>query len=201
MTERNGRLLARLRFILWGLVIVVGVGATILYFVRPPERPLGLFGGEFAVETTQGETFTQDDLRGTPSLVFFGYTYCPDVCPTTLAESVQWRQAVGAGPDELRVIFVTVDPERDTPESLRTYLDAFSPDVIGLRGESEADTDAIKSAFAVYSQKVDDASSTEYLVDHTANVFLIAADGSFEGTIAWGEDAETALAKIRRLIS
>lgn len=199
MAQNSSKLLTRMRYILWGFVVVVGIGATALYVFRPPERPVGLFGGEFELSSTQGGTFSEQDLRGTPSLVFFGYTYCPDVCPTTLAESTQWRQTLDLSPDDLRIIFVTVDPERDTLDSLETYLSAFPGEVVGLRGDDDA-TEQAKKAFGVYSAKVEDASSTEYLVDHTASVFLINQDGSFEGTIAFGEDRDTALGKIEKLV-
>jgi len=190
--------LARIRLILWGLVVIVGIAATVLYLVRPPERPLGLFGGNFALEATTGGTFTQADLKGTPSLIFFGYTYCPDVCPTTLAESTGWRQALGLTPDDLRIIFVTVDPERDTLEALQSYLSGFGEPVIGLTG-TETQVEEAKKAFGVFSEKVEDDSSTEYLVSHTASLFMIDADGRFDGTIAYGEATATALDKVRKL--
>ncbi|UJQ95794.1 SCO family protein [Mariluticola halotolerans] len=196
MKETSG--LARLRFILWGLVVIVGLGATVLYLVRPPERPVGLYGGTFSLSATTGGTFTQNDLKGVPSLIFFGYTYCPDVCPTTLAESTGWRQRLNLTPDGLRIIFVTVDPERDTLEALTTYLSGFGGQVIGLTG-TEAEVEATKKAFGVISEKVENESSTEYLVNHTASVFMIDADGRFDGTIAYGEPTDTALAKVSKL--
>ena len=191
--------MARLRMVLWGLVIVAGIAATVLYVFFPPQRPVGLFGGEFTLQSTRGGEFTQADLRGTPSLIFFGYTFCPDVCPTTLAESTGWRESLGLTEDDLRLIFVTVDPERDTVENLEQYLSIFGSPVIGLSGTPEQ-TEAAKKAFGVYSEKVEDASSTEYLVNHTASVFLIDADGQFEGTIAYGEQRDTALEKVRKLL-
>lgn len=190
--------MARVRFALWGAVIVAGILATLLFVFRPPDRPLGLNGSTFELASTQGGTFTQDDLSGTPSLMFFGYTFCPDVCPTTLAESVGWRAELELNADDLRIIFVTVDPERDTLENLDVYVDAFDPTIIGLRG-TEEQTTQVKSAFSVYSKRVEDAGASEYLVDHTASVYLIGADGAFEGTISFGEDRQTALGKIRRI--
>lgn len=192
--------LMRLRMALWGLVLVVGIGATVLYVFSPPERPVGLFGGEFALQSTAGGTFTQDDLKGTPSLVFFGYTFCPDVCPTTLAESTAWREALDLSPEDLRLIFVSVDPERDTIEMLTSYLSGFGSSVIGLTGIDMVEVEKAKKAFGIYSAKVENASSTEYLIDHTASVFLIGEDGRFEGTISYGEARNTAIAKIRRLV-
>ncbi len=199
MAQTSSPLLRRMRLILWGLVVVVGIGATALYFLKPPERPVGLFGGEFTLQTTDGKTFTEKDLVGTPTLMYFGYTFCPDVCPTTLAEALGWLEELKLTPDQLRFIMVTVDPERDTPDNLRQYLDAFSSDFIGLVGD-ETQTEAAKKAFGVYSQKVVTDEATDYLVDHTASVFLLDKDGKFQGTIAYGEDQKSAIAKIRRLV-
>jgi protein SCO1/2 len=189
--------LARFRLVLWVLVAVVAIGATVLYFTRPPVR-LAVTGTPFTLESTKGGTFTEQNLKGTPSLVFFGYTFCPDVCPTTMAESVAWRQELGVTADQLRTIFVTVDPERDTLPVLGEYLAGYDEDVIGLVGTPEQ-TEAAKAAFGALSEK---ASEDEfYLVNHTASVFLIDDDGTFEGTIAYGEDRETAIAKIKKLIA
>jgi protein SCO1 len=189
--------LARFRLVLWVLVAVVAIGATVLYFTRPPVR-LAVTGTPFTLESTKGGTFTEQNLKGTPSLVFFGYTFCPDVCPTTMAESVAWRQELGVTADQLRTIFVTVDPERDTLPVLGEYLAGYDEDVIGLVGTPEQ-TEAATAAFGALSEK---ASEDEfYLVNHTASVFLIDDDGTFEGTIAYGEDRETAIAKIKKLIA
>ena len=199
MTEAVSAGLRRFRMILWGLVIVAAIGATLLFVLRPPANPLGVTGKPFAMESTQGGTFTQDNLKGTPSLVFFGYTFCPDVCPTTLAESVAWKQKAGITDADLRTIFVTVDPERDTRDVLKEYLAGFDPDVIGLTGTPEQ-TEAAKASFGVMSEKDDSADKEFYLVNHTASVFLIGRDGQFEGTIAYGEDADTAVAKVQKLV-
>ncbi|WP_297107313.1 SCO family protein [uncultured Devosia sp.] len=191
--------LRNFRIVLWVLVAVAAIGATALYVFRPPQRPLGVTGQEFALASTQGGTFTQNDLRGTPSVIFFGYTFCPDVCPTTLAETTAWREQLGLTPEELRIIFVTVDPERDTPEMVKAYVEGFDPNVIGLVG-SEEETEKAKAAFGVFSEKSGDVEGEFYLVDHTALTFLIDSDGTFEGTIAYEEASDTALAKIERLV-
>jgi len=197
MTANNT--LRNFRIVLWVLVVVAAIGATALYMFRPPQRPLGVTGQEFALTSTQGGTFTQNDLRGTPSLIFFGYTFCPDVCPTTLAETTAWREQLGLTPEELRIIFVTVDPERDTPEMVKAYVEGFDPNVIGLVGSVE-ETEKAKAAFGVFSEKSGDVESEFYLVDHTALTFLIDSDGTFEGTIAYEEASDTARAKIERMV-
>lgn len=195
----TSRAIARFRIILWTLVVLLGLGATALYLFRPPAQPVGVTGTPFALESTKGGTFSNADLKGTPSLVFFGYTFCPDVCPTTMADSVDWTKTLGLGPDKLRTIFVTVDPKRDTKAVLTDYLGAFSPDIIGLVGDEDA-TKAAKASFGVFSENGAPDKDGNYVVNHTADVFLMGKDGEYEGTIAYGEDRASALAKIKRLV-
>ncbi|WP_375449696.1 SCO family protein [uncultured Devosia sp.] len=199
MTQ-SPKTLRTFRIVLWSLVILVAIGATGLYLFRPPARPLGVTGQSFALASTKGGQFTQADLGGKPSLVFFGYTFCPDVCPTTLAETTAWRSQLGISADDLRIIFVTVDPERDTLDTVKGYVEGFDPSIIGLVGD-QAQTDAVKRAFGVFSEKKGEAGDPYYMVDHTALVFLMGADGTFEGTIAYDEAGDAPLAKIKRLIA
>lgn len=190
---------SRVRTILWVLVVVAAIAATALYLLRPPVLPSGVTGRPFALESTKGGTFTEADLKGTPSLMFFGYTFCPDVCPTTMAEMVDWKDELGLKPDQLRTIFVTVDPERDSKQVLTDYLGAFDSSIIGLVGTPEQ-TEVAKAAFGVVSEKAKPDADGNYEVNHTASVFLIGKDGSFQGTIAFGEEKTSALAKIKRLV-
>lgn len=189
------------RIVLWALVAVVGIGATALFMFRPPARPLGVTGQPFALASTAGGTFDQDSLRGVPSLIFFGYTFCPDVCPTTMAETTAWREQLGLTPDQLRIIFVTVDPARDDLETVKAYVEGFDPSIIGLVGD-EAQTTAVKAAFGVIGQRAEGFAEDDpyYLVDHTARTFLIGADGSFVDSVAYEEAQATAIAKVKRLI-
>ncbi len=198
MAETASPALQRFRLILWGLVVVAALGATALFILRPPTGPLAVTGRPFALESTAGGTFTEANLRGTPSLVFFGYTHCPDVCPITLAESAIWRERLALTDDQLRVIFVTVDPERDTKDVLAAYLSPF-PGAIGLVGTDEQTTD-IKAAFGAASERTEPDADGYYLVNHTASVFLINRAGQFEGTIAYGENVDTAVGKIEKLL-
>lgn len=200
MADTVSPALARFRLILWVLVAIAAVGATALFVVRPPQAPLAVTGTPFTLQSTEGGSFSAADLAGTPSLVFFGYTNCPDVCPTTLAESVAWKEQLGITDDQLRTIFVTVDPARDTLEVLQSYLGGFDPDVIGLVGDDQQ-TAAVKASFGAVSENGEARDDGFYLVNHTASVFLIDSDGRFQGTIAYGEAMDTAVGKIRRLIS
>jgi protein SCO1/2 len=196
----NPKTLRNFRIVLWALVAVVAIGATALFVFRPPARPLGVTGQEFALNSTKGGAFTQDDLRGVPSLIFFGFTFCPDVCPTTLAETTALREQLGLSEDELRIIFVSVDPERDTLEMVKEYVEGFDPTIIGLVSHNLEQTENVKKAFGVFSEKVGEPGDPYYLVNHTALTFLIDDDGSFQGTIAYEEAQDTALAKVRRLV-
>lgn len=191
--------LSRLRLILWGMVLITGVAATLFYLISPPKPQQVGFGSPFSLQATNGQAFTQDNLKGAPTLMFFGYTFCPDVCPTTLAESTGWRDALNLSEEDLRIIFVSVDPERDTLESMSQYLSIFSSPVLGLTGTQE-EIDNAKRVFSVFSEKVDDPGASEYLVNHTASVFMIDGNGGFVGTISFGEATDTALEKVRRLV-
>lgn len=191
--------LARVRLMLWVLVVVAALAATVIFLTRGTDNSSPAFAGEFSVQTDEGENFTEADLSGTPSLVFFGYTFCPDVCPTTLAETTAWRQALALTEDDLRILFVTVDPQRDTAEVLQQYLSAFGGQIVGLTG-TEDQIEQIKSAFGAISEKADVQGDEDYLVNHTATVFMMDDDGNLFGTIAYGENADTAKAKIERLV-
>ena len=199
MTQ-NPKTLRNFRIVLWSLVALVAIGATGLYLFKPPARPLGVTGQACELASTKGGAFTQADLKGKPSLVFFGYTFCPDVCPTTLAETTAWRAQLGVSADDLRIIFVTVDPDRDTLDKVKGYVEGFDPSIIGLVGD-QTQTDAVKKAFGVFSEKRGEPGDPYYLVDHTALVYLINADGTFQGTVAYEEASEMAVGKITRLIA
>lgn len=191
--------LRNFRIVLWALVALVALGATWLYMFKPPARPLGAEGQQWTLASTQGGDFTQQDLIGKPSLLFFGYTFCPDVCPTTLAETTAWREQLGLKADDLRILFATVDPARDTLPIVKDYVEGFDPTIIGLVGD-QTQTDAAKAAFRVISEIEGDPKSPDYLVNHTASIFLIGSDGTFRGTIAYDENSDAALQKIRRLV-
>jgi protein SCO1/2 len=194
----------RTRIILWALVIIAAVAATALFVLRPPADPrapgVSYADQPFTLSATTGGQFSNADLRGLPTLLFFGYTFCPDVCPTTMADTVRWRKDLGIGYDKLRTIFVTIDPARDTVDILKTYIAAFDPSIIGLVGTPEQ-TDQVRKIFGVVADKTDDDGKGFYLMNHTSSLFLVGADGTFQGTVAYGEDTAAAEAKIKRLVN
>jgi protein SCO1/2 len=155
-------------------------------------------GGPFTLVDTHGAVVTERDLLGKPSAMFFGYTGCPDICPTTLLDLTEWMKAMGADADKLNVVFVTIDPARDTPAKLADYLSSFDPRIRGLSG-TDAQIAAIAKAYHVYYERVPDGHGG-YSMDHTASVFLMDAEGGFAGTLSFEEDPKTSLAKLERLV-
>ena len=153
----------------------------------------------FTLTNQNGEVVTRDAFNGRPTAWFFGFTACPDVCPTALAELSARLVALGPDASKLNVVFVSVDPERDTPEVLRNYLSAFDARIVGLTG-TRSDIDAMAAAYFARQEKVPLEDGT-YTMDHTAVVMLAAADGAFRGTLDPHEDAEVQLTKLRRLVS
>jgi protein SCO1/2 len=154
-------------------------------------------GGPFTLVDHRGRTVTERDFAGRPKLVFFGFTHCPDVCPTTLTELSTRFAKIGPAADRLQVLFITADPERDTPELMALYLQSFDPRIVGLSGTREQ-IDAVMKAYGAVGKRVE--TSGGYNVDHTASVYMIGADGRFLGLIDHHEAEEMAIAKIRRLL-
>lgn len=155
-------------------------------------------GGPFSLTTHTGARLSDGDLRGAPFAVFFGFTRCPEVCPTTLWEMSVALEELGPDADRLTVLFVTVDPERDTPAFLSQYLGAFDERIVGLVG-SDAELAELGRHYRAFWQKVPTGSG-DYTMNHTASVYLMDADGVFVDTIAYGEDAGVRMEKLRRLI-
>ena len=154
--------------------------------------------GDYALTATDGGTFTEEVLTGVPSAVFFGFTHCPDICPTTLADVAVWRDGLGPEGDALRFWFVTVDPERDTIDLMRKYV-SWTAGVTGATGTPEEVAKAV-AAFRVHVNKApfDDGN---YTIDHSALVMLFGRDGRFADVIRYQEPPQDAIAKLRRLLS
>ena len=151
-------------------------GLAIWIVATPARNPSALVGGPFALQTGDGKTLTDADLEGHPFLVYFGYTHCPDVCPTTLAEISDVLRRMPDKP--IRALFVTVDPERDTPASMADYVSSFDSRVIGLSG-SRAEIDAIEKAYRIYARKGPSRADGGYSMDHSSVVYLMDAKGAF----------------------
>ena len=194
--------LRTIRLVVWvAVAILAGVAIWIVWLNQSggvPGVTAAQIGGPFTLTDQNGETVTEAALQGHPSAIYFGYTYCPDVCPTTLADLTQWMSDLGASADRLKVYFVTVDPERDTREVMASYLQAFDPRFIGLTG-TRPQIDQIIQAYRVYSRKVPGENGS-YTMDHTATVLLLDGKAQLVSTIDYQEKPEQALAKLKRLI-
>lgn len=196
----------QLRMVLWALVGLVAIGGVYLALnpSRPDvestsgELPLDTIGGPFTLVGSDGQPFPSSRLAGKPAAVFFGFTHCPDVCPTTLARLTKLRKQLGKGDEGFSIVFITVDPERDRPEEVGRYTTLFETPVIGLTG-SQAQIDKVKQQFGVFSQKVPTPDG-DYSVDHTATVFLLDRNGKFVATLSPEEGNDPALAKLQRVI-
>jgi protein SCO1/2 len=197
--------LGKVRLALWIVLGLFAAGIVVLLWRQSEPQPavtqssLGTIGGPFTLVGTDGKPFASSRLNGKPAAVFFGFTHCPDVCPTTLARLSKLRRDLGKGDDALSIVFISVDPERDTPAEVGTYLKLFDTPVVGLTGTT-AQIDQVKKQFGVYSRKVDQPSGG-YSVDHTATVMLLDGDGKFVATLSPEEGNAVALDKIRRVVA
>ena len=179
-----------------GLVLVLaGVLAASTYLSSRSPAPIGAIGGPFHLEDQTGKPVSDQDIKGRPYLVFFGYTHCPDVCPTSLFEISEVLKALGKDADRAGALFITVDPERDTPSVLKDYLSNFDPHLRGLTGDPAAVAAALK-AYRVYAKKVP-LSDGDYTMDHSAVVYLMDKDGRFVAPFNLKQTPEAAAAQLR----
>lgn len=183
------------------LVLAAGVAA---WFATPAlmggRTPAAVFdiGGPFVLASSRGGMVDSRSLEGTPYAVFFGFTHCPEVCPTTLYEMSASLGELGDKAKDMRVFFITVDPARDTLEAMRDYIANFDPRMEALVPD-EAQLQQLASAFRVYYAKVP-VSGGGYTMDHTATIFLFGRDGRFAGTIGYGEAPAMRKAKLEKLL-
>ncbi|RCS24924.1 SCO family protein [Phyllobacterium salinisoli] len=190
-----------IRYGLWAAIAVLGLLLAVTYGLGKFQSGAQVteLGVPFTLVDQDGNPITEKAIEGHPSVLFFGFTHCPDVCPTTLYELAGWLGQLGDEGKDLRAFFVTVDPERDTPEVMKAYTGNFTDRITGITGDP-AEMAKLIGGWKVYAKKVplDDGG---YTMDHTASVFLLDRDGRLKGTIAYGEDPATALQKLKRLIA
>ncbi len=187
-----------MRMIISGiLVLMAAVLGVIGYQWYEARFASQAYGAPFQLIDQQGQPITEAAFRGKPSAVFFGFTHCPEVCPTTLFELDGWLKTLGDEGGDIRAYFVTVDPERDTVEVMKNYVGNVSDGIVAITGEPEK-VPAMAKAFGIYWRKVD-LEDGDYTMDHTASVLLLDGRGDFFGTIAYEENPDTALAKLKRL--
>lgn len=193
MATRVSHILVVVGAFVAGLVIFLGV---ILYATGQFGGPAGsAIGGPFKLTGVDGQPITDETFKGKPYLVFFGFTHCPDVCPTTLFEASQVMTALGKDADRTAALFITVDPERDTPAVMKDYLSNFDPHLIGATGSLET-IEAVQKRFRVYSKKVP-TKDGDYSMDHSAVIYLMDKQGRFVAPFNLKRKPEEAAAALR----
>jgi protein SCO1/2 len=188
-----------IRFLLPGLVVLAGVGCGPHQFsgaILDPPKP----AQDFSLPSTDGSTFTLSDYQGQIVMVYFGYTFCPDVCPTTMYQVSRMMELLGSKADDVQVVMVTVDPERDTIEQLGRYVKNFDETFIGLRTTDLDQLDTIMADFGATYQIEEEDSAGGYLISHTAAIFVLDREGRTREIIPYGTQAEEMADDLRQLL-
>jgi protein SCO1/2 len=186
VTAFTASLLIGLLVMLWAMGGVRGVTAP------------AAIGGPFQLTDQSGATVTEKNLQGKPSLIFFGFTHCPDVCPTALFEMSEVLRAMGKDADRVNAYFISVDPERDNKDAMKDYLSSFDPHLKGLTGDPEAIAKVL-SAYRVYAKKVP-LKDGDYTMDHTALTYLMDRDGRFVAPFNLNRKPEEAAADLKKYL-
>ncbi|USJ28544.1 SCO family protein [Ensifer adhaerens] len=200
MNSTSRSALRIVRWTAWTLVAVLAVVLAIAWYGRGAQQTVAEakpYATPFQLTDQNSRAVTEQDLLGKPSAWFFGFTHCPDVCPTALAEMAQVLNELGQDGDKLNVVFVSVDPARDTPAILKEYVAYFDERILALTGTDQQLRDLTKARYVFYKKAGDGES---YEMEHTAGVQLATADGRFFGTLDSHEPADVRLQKVRRLI-
>ncbi len=191
--------------ILAAIVLLIAAGLGGYAFLgsadhRPSGSGVALVGGPFSMVDQDGKRVTEKDFLGKYMLVFFGYTYCPDVCPTELQVMTAALDQMGPEASRIQPIFVSIDPARDTPAVLKAYVGNFGPRLIGLTGTAE-EVAAIAKAYRVYYAKAaTSGSGTDYLMDHSSIIYLMGPDGRFVTHMAYTTDAAKLAAELKETL-
>ena len=178
-------------------LLLLGAAAVFTLMPMSGQRSPSAIGGAFELIDQNKTPVTEQALLGSPSIVFFGYTHCPDVCPTALTEIGEVYKALGADGDRLKTFFITVDPERDTADLLKLYLESFDPRVKALTGSREK-IDATMRAYRAFARKVPLEGSDSYVMDHTALVYLMDKNGDFVQSMNFDLTPEENAARIKK---
>jgi protein SCO1 len=195
MTARTSHIYLVLAAFLAGLAVFLFVFLVASGHLRSGAGPSAI-GGPFKLVDQNGQSITEQDLQGHPFLVFFGYTHCPDVCPATLFDVSEMMRALGKDADRTGALFVTVDPERDTPAAMKDYLSSFDPHVRAATGDPTA-VEAAEKAYRVYAKKVP-GEHGDYSMDHTALVYLMDKQGRFVAPFNLKRRPEESAADLRK---
>jgi len=197
MMDRTTRPLIVVAAFASSLVVALVVVLWLLGGLRGVTAPSAI-GGPFQLTDQAGQTVTEKNLQGKPTLIFFGFTHCPDVCPTSLFEISEVLRAMGKDADRVNAYFISVDPERDTAGAMKDYLSSFDPHLKGLTGDPDAVAKVI-SGFRVYAKKVP-LKDGDYTMDHTALIYLMDRDGKFVAPFNLKRTPEAAAADLKRYL-
>jgi protein SCO1 len=199
MTLRTARILVAAGAFVAGLVLFSAVLLLVMGRGEGPGLPqVASIGGPFSLTDQNGRTVTEQDLKGRPFLVFFGYTNCPDFCPTTMFEISEVLKALGPDADRTRALFITVDPERDTQAALKDYVSSFDPHIIALTGEQEAIA-AVAKSYRAYYRKVP-LKDGGYTMDHLVLVYLMDKNGRFVSRFNLNRPIDASVAELRKYL-
>ena len=201
MTTRASHILLVVSAFLTGLLLFLGIFLFATGNLGGGSGTPGAsaIGGPFQLIDQDGKPITDQDMKGRPFLVFFGFTHCPDVCPTALFEVSELMRALGKDADRTSALFITVDPERDTPAKLKDYLSSFDPRVRAATGDRAA-IDAVEKAYRVYAKKVPSEKGDDYSMDHTALVYLMDKQGRFVAPFSLKRTPAEAAAELRKYL-
>ena len=197
MTDRAGRPLVVFAAFAASLAVGLIVVLWLLGGMRNVAAPAAI-GGPFQLTDQSGQTVTEKDMKGRPTLIFFGYTHCPDVCPTSLFEMSEVLRAMGKDADRVNAYFISVDPQRDTAAVMKDYLASFDPHLRGLTGSPET-VAKVLSAYRVYAKKIP-LKDDDYTMDHTALIYLMDRDGHFVAPFNLKQTPEAAVADLKRYL-
>jgi protein SCO1/2 len=199
MTLRTARILVAAGAFVAGLVLCIAVVMLLTGRGGAPNLPqVASIGGPFSLTDQNGRTVTDQDFKGRPFLVFFGFTHCPDICPTTMFEISEIMRKLGPDGDRVRALFITVDPERDTPAALKDYVSSFDPRIVAVTGDDAAIA-AVAKAYRAYYKRTPLAEGG-YTMDHTAIIYLMGKDGRFVTPFSLKRTTDAAAAELRKYL-
>lgn len=196
MTDRTRRLLPILAFVAG--FAVLSIAAALVLVPKAGEVAVSSVGGPFTLVDQDGKRVTERDFAGATHLVFFGFTHCPDVCPTTLQQIGDVLQALGPKGRDTKALFVAIDPARDTPEALKAYLASFDPRIVGLTGTPEQVAATVK-AYRAYVRKVP-TKGDDYTMEHTALVYVMDGRNRFINALNLARPPEDAAAELAKMM-
>jgi len=180
------------------LIALAGLAVFLLASQREAVSEAAI-GGPFQLIDDRGQAVSDEALRGKPSVIYFGYTFCPEVCPTTLSDMAGWIKELGRDADKFNFVFITVDPQRDTAKVMHSYVNSFDPRIRGYTGTPEQ-TAAAAHAYKVFFQRVP-LPGGGYAMDHSTSIYLMDGRGRYVDRIAYQEDEKSALKKLRSLLA